>query len=121
MIPMHFQINSSVNPFMPEYHSAYQVNVLEISNSYDKDLKDFRSEDKDKEKSYQHSQIKNSSRFINTKNSSNVSLATEPYDNSSISLSPGFYLNSLGNVEISVLNPNASVFNPVRVISRSCT
>ena len=61
---MHFQINSSVNPFMPEYHRAYQVNVLEISNSYDKDLKDFRSEDKDKEKSYQHSQIKNSSRFI---------------------------------------------------------
>ena len=118
---MHFQINSSVNLFIPEYHSAYQVNVLEISNSYDKDLKDFRSEDKDMEKSYQHSQIKNSSRFINTKNSSNVSLATEPYDNRSISLSPGFYLNSLGNVETSVLNPNASVFNPVRVISRSCT
>ena len=36
-------------------------------------------------------------------------------------MSPGFYLNSLGNVETSVLNPNASVFNPIRVISRSCT
>ena len=107
VIPRHFHINYSVDHFIHKYNKAKQANVLEISNSPNDKHPNYLHYMVEEEKSYQHSDIQNSSLFIK---------ATDSCDNRIACLTPGYYLNSLGRIV-----PKSKDFNPIRVNYQSCT
>ena len=112
MIPRHFQINYSVNQFIHKYNKATTANVMEISNSpNDKHPNYLHYVVEEEEKSYKYSDIQNSSSFI--KVNANDPQATDSCDNRIACLTPGYYLNSLGKIVPSFLNPKAKDYTPL--------
>ena len=97
-----------------------QANVMEISNSpNDKHLNYLHYVVEEEGRSYQHSDIQNSLSLI--KVNANDPQATDSCDNRIACLTPGYYLNSLGKIVPSFLNPKAKDFNRIRVNYQSCT